>query len=180
MTWIRGLGGCEKTCWAHTTQHEHNPSPPKDQIGHCTNSGTCIIVCCYINGLGKVLWKGQEPKPIKGQPRPRTDFLRFQKFLRLYERFITQSAARSDLPKPGDELLYKVFRCGFVHGYPEAGYHWGRSGPSGEYWFIDDGGELTLSIDQLVAGFLNGIEKFKERAIKDPELRNKFLDYITS
>lgn len=81
MTWIRGLGGCEKTCWAHTTQHEHNPSPPKDQIGHCTNSGTCIIVCCYINGLGKVLWKGQEPKPIKGQPRPRTDFLRFQKFL---------------------------------------------------------------------------------------------------
>jgi hypothetical protein len=42
--------------------------------------------------------------------------------------FITQSNARSDLPEPGDELLYKVFRCGFVHGYPQAGYRWGRNG----------------------------------------------------
>lgn len=25
---------------------------------HCTNSGTCILVCCYINALGKILSRG--------------------------------------------------------------------------------------------------------------------------
>lgn len=175
LRWMR-----ENVLGAYHAKHEHNPSAPKDQTGHCTNSGTCIIVCCYVNGLGKVLWKRQEPKPIKGKPRPRTDFLRFQKFLHdCMDDFMAQSNARSDLPESGDELLYKVFRCGFVHGYPEAGYRWGRSGPAGQYWFID-GSQLTLNIDQLVSGFLDGVEKFKEIARKDTELRTKFLPYITA
>ena len=39
-------------------------------------------------------------------------------------------------------------------------------------------GKLTLSIDQLVAGFLDGVEKFKELANKDTDLRTKFRDCI--
>src|SRR5262245_35860536 len=27
---------------------------------HCTNSGTCILVCCYMEELGKVLLAGEQ------------------------------------------------------------------------------------------------------------------------
>src|ERR1051325_10386332 len=82
LRWMR-----EKVSGAYHAKHEHNPSPPEDQSGHCTNSGTCIIVCCYINGLGKVLWKEQQPKPIK-ESHDRELTLAFSKVpSRVYERF---------------------------------------------------------------------------------------------
>ena len=40
---------------------------------YCVNSGTCILVCCYINALGKVLLKGGPPREHRGQ-RVRQDF----------------------------------------------------------------------------------------------------------
>jgi hypothetical protein len=177
LRWMR-----ENVLGAYHAKHEHNPSPPKDQSGHCTNSGTCIIVCSYINGLGKVLWKGKEPKQRKGQPRVRPHFLRFQKILHdCMPDFMKESNARTDLPMPGDDLLYTKYRCGFVHGYPTGDFKWGRKGPKGKYWFIKGkGGKLTLNIDQLVPGFLDGIEKFKQLAVIDRDLRSKFIDYITA
>jgi hypothetical protein len=35
---------------AYAAKH---PEGHKNAGKHCTNSGTCIIVCCYINALGK-------------------------------------------------------------------------------------------------------------------------------
>jgi len=74
---------------------------------HCTNSGTCIIVCCYINALGKVLLKGGPPKRS-----PRRDFERFRKFLKFcMSDFLSESDAMGLPPMPkgrsgGDEWLY--------------------------------------------------------------------------
>ena len=36
----------------------HPPGHPHAG-NHCTNSGTCILVCCYINAMGKVLLEGR-------------------------------------------------------------------------------------------------------------------------
>ena len=58
---------------AYTARHPEGHPHAGD---HCTNSGTCIIVCSYINDLGKVLLKGGPPKRS-----PRRDFKRFQAFL---------------------------------------------------------------------------------------------------
>jgi hypothetical protein len=146
-----------------------HPQGHDQEGGHCTNSGTCILVCCYIEALGKVI--------MKGQPGSKA---RFKEFLRVcMNDFLAESNARTDLTLPGDELLYKVFRCGFVHGYPQAGFGWGRSGPPGKYWFIE-GGCLTLHIDELVAGFKRGRDEFRKCAAIDTDLRMSFSNYITA
>jgi hypothetical protein len=49
---------------------KYPPGHPQEG-DHCVNSGTCILVCCYINVLGKVLLKG----------RRASDFRRFRAFL---------------------------------------------------------------------------------------------------
>src|SRR3990172_4047361 len=95
---------------------KHPPGHPKAGK-HCTNSGTCILVCCYINALGKVLLKGDQPKKTD-----RRDFIRFREFLhRCMNDFLVESRERSFPLTPagssdGVEWLYEVFRCGFVHG----------------------------------------------------------------
>ncbi len=145
---------------------------------HCTNSGTCILVCCYINSLGKVLLKGG---PSRG---PRRDFVRFREFLRLcMNDFVVESAARALPPTPkgrsgGDEWLYEVFRCGFVHGfYPGSNVAWGRKPSLNKYWF-DTRSRLTLNIDEFVRGFERGLQEFRQRVATDPELRSRFKEYI--
>jgi len=149
---------------------------------HCTNSGTCILVCCYINALGKVLLKGGPPK--RGASRiPRPDFVRFQQFLRLcMNDFLNESNAISLPLTPrgragGDEWLYEVFRCGFIHGYPSANVAWGRNPRRNKYWF-NNRGRLTLNIDELVRGFQRGIVEFRRLASTDAELRSRFKEYI--
>ena len=158
-------------------------------VGHpragkrCTCSGTAIIACCYINGLGKVLWKGQEPKQRKGSPFVRRDFLRFQKFLQVcMSDFLSQSVAMTLAPLPdgstsGDEWLYQVYRCGFVHGLPKTGFRWGWNRYSNKYWFKKNG-QHGLNIDELVRGFHRGVATFRLEAVKDPDLRRKFMDYL--
>lgn len=148
---------------------------------HCTNSGTCIIACCYINSLGKVLWKGGPPK--KGTPESgRRDFERFRKFLQLcMSDFLTESDALALPPTPkgrtgGDEWLYEVFRCGFVHGYP-ADVAWGRNPDSRKYWFTSHN-RLTLNIDELVRGFYRGLVEFRRLVDADVDLRSRFMEYI--
>ena len=144
----------------------------------CTNSGTCIIACCYINGLGKVLMKGGPPKN-----KPRRDFTRFQAFLRsCMSDFLIESDTMGLPPTPknrsgGDEWLYEVFRCGFIHGYP-ANVSWGRKPDLNKYWFKYKN-RLTLNIDELVRGFLRGIEEFRRQAARDEELRSRFIEYIS-
>jgi len=142
-------------------------------------SGTCIIVCCYINALGKVLLKGGPPK---GGHR-RRDFARFQKFLKsCMNDFLNESDAMGlpQTPKGqsgGDEWLYEVFRCGFVHGYPDGNVAWGRTHDPDKYW-LRYKGRLTLNIDGLVEGFHRGIVKFRQLATADEDLRSRFWDYI--
>jgi len=79
----------------------------------------------------------------------------------------------------GDEWLYKVFRCGFIHGYPSEKVAWGRNPRCSNYWF-DHQGVLTLNIDELVRGFRRGIEKFRRLADADGELRSRFMEYIVA
>lgn len=166
---------------AYTARHpEGHPGAGR----HCTNSGTLIIVCCYINALGKVLLKGGPSKkgPKKHQ---RPDFARFQEFLRVcMSDFFNESSAMTWPPTPrgrsasGDEWLYEVFRCGFVHGYPGAKVAWGRCARSNRYWVKSDG-RLTLNIDGLVRGFQRGLEEFRRLADADADLRSRFMEYIT-
>jgi hypothetical protein len=145
---------------------------------HCTNSGTCIIVFCYMNGLGKVLLKGKRPK--SGRP----DFVRFKTFVSLCMKDFLKESDERDLkatPKGkygGDEWLYEVFRCGFVHGYPDK-VAWGRRPSLQRYWY-DYRGRLVLNIDELVRGFERGIEEFRRIVAVDPDIRNHFGKYIVA
>jgi hypothetical protein len=167
---------------AYTARHpEGHPAAG----GYCTNSGTCIIVCCYINALGKVLLKGGPPKRGRSK-HPRSDFARFHEFLRVcMSDFLTESSAMTWPPTPrqrpgsGDEWLYEVFRCGFVHGYPGANVAWGRCPRRNKYW-LRSRGRLTLNIDGLVRGFQRGLAEFRRLADVDPDLRSRFMDYIVA
>jgi hypothetical protein len=79
----------------------------------------------------------------------------------------------------GDEWLYEVFRCGFIHGYPGANVAWGRNPHHNKYWF-NHRGRLTLNIDELVRGFQRGIVEFRRLADADAELRSRFMEYIVA
>lgn len=146
---------------------------------HCTNSGTCILVCCYINALGKVLLKGGPPNKS-----PRRDFARFREFLRrCMSDFLAESSGRPFPSTPagrsgGDEWLYEVFRCGFVHGfYPRStNAAWGRH-LGNKYW-SEKGSRITLNIDELVRGFERGIGEFRRLVAADDDLRTRFKEYI--
>ena len=76
--------------------------------------------------------------------------------------------------------FYKQFRCDLVHGHPKPWYGWKRGG-SGKYFLKDKHKkkEAILNIDEFVAGFERGIEKFKECVVADPDLRINFIPYIT-
>ena len=51
LRWMReNLDGANRA--VHPAGHSNEGKP-------CSNSGTAIIVCCYINALGKVLKKGK-------------------------------------------------------------------------------------------------------------------------
>jgi hypothetical protein len=157
--------------------------PREDKRSTC--SGTAIIACCYINGLGKVLLKGG---PKKGTPR--RDFVRFQEFLkRCMSDFLAESDSRGLPPLPpllkskmggetgGDDWLYYTYRCGFVHGLPRAGVVWGWNRSSTKYWF-EKNGRIGLNIDELVRGFHRGVEKFRIEADADDDYRLKFKEYL--
>jgi len=171
----------ENVTGAYMARHpEGHPNAGK----HCTNSGTCIIVCCYMNALGKVLLRGGPPKRGRSRQR-RPDFARFHEFLQQCMRdFVIESSARTWPPTPrgktsGEEWLYEVFRCGFVHGYPGANVAWGRNPRKNEYWFSHKG-RLTLNIDEFVKGFQRGIDEFRRLANADPDLRVRFMEYIVA
>jgi len=147
---------------------------------YCVNSGTCILVCCYINALGKVLLKGGP-----ASKHSRRDFHRFREFLqRCMPDFLTESSSKVLPPTPkgkrrgGDEWLYEVFRCGFIHSfYPGTDGAWSRKPKLKEYWF-PAGSRIALNIDELVRGFEHGLEQFRRLAEADPHLRTKFEEYI--
>lgn len=149
---------------------------------HCVNSGTCILVCCYISALGKVLLKGGPAKDKKNQRR---DFQRFSVFLqRCMPDFLTESSSKALPPTPrskrtgGDEWLYEVFRCGFIHNfYPGTAGAWHRKPKLKEYW-IQPGSPVALNIDELVRGFKRGVQEFRQLVQGDAELRSKFKQYI--
>jgi len=171
----------ENLMGAYMAQHPKGHPKAGD---YCTNSGTCIIVCCYINALGKVLLKGGPPKHGPSGYR-RRDFERFQAFLqRCMNDFLGESGAMGlpSTPKGrsgGDEWLYEVFRCGFIHGYPGANVAWGRNPSHNKYWF-NDRGRLTLNIDELVRGFQRGIVEFRRLSNADAELRSRFMEYVVA
>ena len=62
---------------AYTAVH---PAGHPDAGAFSVNSGTCVLVCCYINALGKVLLKGGPPRRRGGQ-RTRKDFERFRELM---------------------------------------------------------------------------------------------------
>jgi hypothetical protein len=136
------------------------------------------LACCYINALGKVLLKGGPPAG------GRRDFLRFGEFLRVcMPDFLAQSQVRQWPLTPrgrrgGDEWLYEVFRCGFVHQfYPTAKVAWGRSPSRKSYWLERKSG-VVLNIDEFVRGFERGLSEFRRQVQADPDLAARFSDYI--
>ena len=138
---------------------------------HCTNSGTGILVCCYINALGKVLLKGggrdnERFKAFVTECMP--DFLTAKSTLKLPRTPKNRSG--------GEEWLYEVYRCGFVHAFYPDRFAWGRS-TSASYWL--SAAPPTLNIDRLVKGFHQGVKVFRQKAKTDPDLRLNFKRYIT-
>jgi len=139
---------------------------------HCTNSGTGIIVCCYINALGKVLMKG------KGR-----DHERFKKFVRdCMPDFLSAGSTKKLPPAPsgrvgGEYWLYEEYRCGFVHAFYPGQWQWGRS-PDARYWIKSN--PPALNIDRLARGFVDGLSVFKQKVAADPDLRKNFKAYITA
>lgn len=160
----------------------YDPTHPR-KGDFCVNSGTCLLVCCYINSLGKVLLKGGPPKS-RGGVSVRRDFERFREFLRCCLSDFQSESAQKALPLTpkgrtgGDEWLYEVFRCGFVHGfYPGTSGGWARDPRSNDYW-LSVQPSVVLNIDRLVRGFDEGVVAFRAIAAADPDLRAKFRDYI--
>ena len=166
---------------AYMARHpERHPSAGKP----CTKSGTCIIVCCYINALGKVLLKGGPPKRGRSK-HPRPDFERFNEFLRRCMSDFLRECNALSWPQTargrtgGDEWLYEVFRCGFVHGYPNANVAWGRNRRSHRYWSHYKG-RLTLNVDELFRGFQRGIMEFRRLIVEDADLRSRLTESIVA
>lgn len=165
------LGGANNA--RHPAGHPHAGD-------HCTNSGTCLIACCYINALGKVLLRG-------GPPKGRRDFVRFKAFLSVcMSDFVLESAGRTWPPtpkgRPGDgvEWLYEVYRCGFVHqAHPDKSVaKWGRFHPPPTRYWVDRRGHVVLNIDELAAGFERGLQAFEALARREPDLRIQFGEYL--
>lgn len=157
---------------------KYAPGNPKEGQ-YCVNSGTCILVCCYINALGKVL--------LKGGPAPkhsRREFQRFREFLlRCMPDFLSESSKKVLPPTPkgkrsgGDEWLYEVFRCGFIHSFYPGDGAWGRRPALRKYWF-QAGPLVALNIDELVRGFERGVGEFRNLVAADADLRTRFKEYI--
>jgi len=164
LRWMsENLAGAQRA--VHLPGHEDAGKP-------CTNSGTGIIVCCYINALGKVLLKGQGK-----------DHQRFKGFVTQCMQPFLQAGSTKALPPPtktkkpgGEEWLYHVYRCGFIHGFYPGNARWRRSANS-RYW--TQRGGVTLNIDALVRAFFDGVEVFRQKAKDDPDLRTNFGKYIT-
>ena len=164
----------ERLRWmSENVQGAYNARHPAAHIqnggdDHCTNSGTCILVFCYMEALGKVLLAG------KNGPRRR-----FREFVERCMPDLDSELKATGIIEPY-AWFYKQFRSDLVHGYPKPWFAWKRGG-SGRY-FLKDKHKTTdaiLNIDELVAGFERGIEKFKECAVADPDLRINFIPYIT-
>jgi hypothetical protein len=151
----------------------------------CTNSGTIIIACCYVNALGKVLLKGG-PHKRGGSSSESRDYVRFREFLHLcMSDFLVESSSIVWPATPkgrsgGDGWLYEIYRCGLVHGYPGANVAWGRYPSRNTYWQGDSHSRLTLNIDELVRGFLRGLVDFRCRAATDDVLRSRFNEFIVA
>ena len=162
----------ERLRWmSENVQGAYNARHPAGHIkdggdDHCTNSGTCILVFCYMEALGKVLLKGNH-----GSGR------RFQEFVeRCMPDLDSELQARGLVKRHA--WFYGNFRNAFVHGDPKPWYAWKRGG-LGKYLLTDKRRRDILNIDEFVAGFERGIEKFKECAVADPDLRINFIPYIT-
>ena len=69
-----------------------------------------------------------------------------------------------------------MYRTGFVHQSFPANASWARS--SGQKYWIKSA-PPTLNIDRLVRGFMDGIDLFKQEAMKDTDLRANFVSYLT-
>lgn len=166
LRWMsENLGGAKRAV---------HPPGHKNAGDYCTNSGTGILVCCYINALGKVLCKG------KGR-----DGERFRTFVRTCMQDFLNAKSTQSLPRTprgntgGEHWLYEVYRCGFVHQfYPSAGA-WTRKPKSALYW-LHQNGKVTLNIDALVKGFKHGVAEFTQQVKLDPDLRTNFRKYITA
>lgn len=141
------------------------------------NSGTCLLVCCYMNALGKVLWKGLVPPD-------RRDFRRFERFIeKCMPDFVHECGGKKFPSTPrqragGIEWLYEVFRCGFVHGfYAGQSGGWTRRPDLNDYW-VETEPLVVINIDRLVSGFEEALDRFKSIAGSDAEIEARFLEFI--
>lgn len=157
------------------------PSEHEKSGQHCTNSGTAILIFCYINILGKVLLKGGPPK----RKNVSRDKERFIEFLKRCMPDFTEESATHTFPQThketttGQDWLYKVFRCGFVHQfYPSKTDGWSRFPDSNKYWQEVGQHRVVLNISQLRRGFDDGVRRFRKIVQDDSDLCDNFEQYI--
>jgi len=122
-------------------------------------SATALIACCYIDALGKVVTRN-----IPRQPDP--NYQRFRAFVDAHMGdFILECSQ-----KGGDysvEVLYRRYRCDFVHQFAERDAHWGRQGRKEPYWYKRSM-EPALNVDRFVRGVIDAIQDFRTRFPSDP------------
>jgi hypothetical protein len=147
------------------------------------NSASCLIVCCYIDALGKVI--------VDAGAQRRSNQFRFGKFFDDYVRTadpdlskepLDQEVRTRDNIRVGNvsqsaKTLFTHYRHGFVHGFASEGKAWGRCS-SKQLWVEADANVTVLNINHLVELFVAGLDKF-ERSGVAPEVWARRFDSLS-
>lgn len=135
------------------------------------NSAAALIVCCYMEALGKVLKEGDG-----------SNIARFDRFVRRYLDGWNKETGYNNPPfKSADRAtraLYTQFRCGFAHQFANGGVGWNRGGRTAAYFTVDAHGRPGLNVDRLAAEFLAGLQRFKDECSASVERGETTFDQL--
>lgn len=173
---------------------------PADCGGWIMNSPLALLCCCYIAALGKLVSRGGKdrcdravfetflvqhmPAFVSECEKKRALFPTVAKLVPHKRHRYTGKGGKECIfvgGNKGTAVLYKTFRCGFVHSFWSEGAWLVRTGPDKPFW-VQVSSMTCLNVDRLAVAFLDGIEdfrsKFTEEAKKTPRLYGDFLKWL--